>query len=193
MTTKIKRYRTFLEDLQVSPNDSPVARMAKQAINSDSDYLKDYNAKKQKITDLFTAVGPDGKFKFDDETLKIELEKELGKEVDKDGEDRNPLIQELTVVLDLQRQLTKLDRQNTEDKTRMDEAGDEKALEEGPRKDELSKRFDKLKAKVGENVARMSEMSRKISDAKKSFDKKMADFLKNVQESTEEIKKATPK
>lgn len=193
MMRRISGYKKFLEDLAISANDTPVAKMAKQAVNSDSDYLKDYKAKKDTITQLFLATNPDGQFKYDDATLKTELEKYLGKEEQGDEEDRNDLLQELTIVLDLQRQLMTIEKQNLSDKKRMDEAADEAADEQGPRKDELNKRVEETKSKVTENTGKIADLQRRITDSKKAFDEKIADFIKDVEKSTDEIKKTPPK
>lgn len=194
---RISGYKKFLEDVAISANDTPVMKMAKQSVNADSDYLKDYKAKKDTITQLFLATVPDVtgsvQFKYDDATLKTELEKHLGKDEQGDKEDRNDLLQELTIVLDLQRQLMAIEKQNISDKKRMDEAADEAADEEGPRKDELNKRVEETKAKVTENTGKIADLQRRITDSKKAFDKKIADFIKDVEKSTDEIKRTPPK
>lgn len=189
---RIKKYWMFLEDFEMSANDTPATRMSKQAVDSDSDYLNDYKAKKDLLTKLFTEVDVKGEFKTDDVRLKEEIEKILGKEEQKDGPDRNPLLQELTIVLDLQRQLTKVQKTTNEEKSKMEATSDEATQEEGPRKDELNKRVADLNTKIKDGVSQMTDLSRRAEEAKTNFDKKMADFEKNLKQSIDQIKK-TPR
>ena len=190
---RILKYEKFFEDIAISPNDSPVSKMAKQEVNADNDYLEDYKAKKDKLTEIFLSTDANAEFNYDDKMLQVELEKLLGKEEKSAGADRNPLLQELTKVLDLQRQVASLEKKNLSDKKRLDEVGDEQADEEGPRKEELGKRMSDITANVTENTGKIADLSKKIADSKKAFDTKIAEFMKNVQKSSDDIKNTPPK
>lgn len=186
---KLKNYSKFLEDIAVNANDSTAQKMAKQSVNADAQYIKDYKAKKDTLTKLFTDIDANGEFKTNDVRLKEEIEKILGKNEQEEGADRNPLLQELTTVLDLQRQAATIQKTTNAEKTRMEEAGDEAVQEEGPRKDELNKRVSELKAKVTEGTNKIADLTKQSQEAKTNFDKKMAEFEKNLNQSTEQIKK----
>lgn len=186
---KLKNYSKFLEDIAVNANDSTTQKMAKQSVNADAQYIKDYKAKKDTLTKLFTDIDVNGEFKTNDVRLKEEIEKMLGKNEQEEGADRNPLLQELTTVLDLQRQVATIQKTTNAEKTRMEEAGDEAVQEEGPRKDELNKRVSELKAKVTEGTNKIADLTKRSQEAKTNFDKKMAEFEKNLNQSTEQIKK----
>ena len=186
---KLKNYSKFLEDIAVNANDSTTQKMAKQSVNADEQYIKDYKAKKDTLTKLFTDIDVNGEFKTNDVRLKEEIEKMLGKNEQEEGADRNPLLQELTTVLDLQRQVATIQKTTNAEKTRMEEAGDEAVQEEGPRKDELNKRVSELKAKVTEGTNKIADLTKRSQEAKTNFDKKMAEFEKNLNQSTEQIKK----
>lgn len=187
---RIKRYASFLEDLAVSANDSPAMKMSKQSVKADEKYIADYNAKKDALTRLYTDVDANGEFKNDDVRLKEELEKMLGKEEQSEGADRNPLLQELAIVLDLQRQLATEQRRTNSEKSRLDETTDEAVDEEGPRKDELNKRAEEMKSKVTDGVAKIADLNKRTQEARMNFDKKMEEFEKQLKKSTDDIKKA---
>lgn len=190
---RLHRYGGFVEALAISANDKPVTTMAKQDVNADEACLKEYNAKKDGLKKIFLDVDADGEFVNDDAKLKEELEKLLGKEENREGTDRNDLLQQLTIVLDLQRQLAHIQRKSNKDKERMDEVGDEAAIEEGPRKEELNKRLDDIKKQASTNTDTIADLSRKITDAEKEFKDKMSEFLANMQSSVDTIKKTQPK
>lgn len=189
-TAKIMRYDAFAEALNVGLQDSPALKMSKQALNNSEKFLADYKKFKDRLTQVYTSVNPkDGKPQFDDETLKAEVEKILGKEDAIKTGNRNPYLQELTTVLELERRLKSLQDKDNDDRLAEEDLRQQMSDEQDPNtKKELQTRVDKLKERDSETGSEISRITTELNDRKKEFDTKMSKALGEIKKAVARIK-----
>jgi hypothetical protein len=149
----IKKYRLFLEEneFEVKPTDERDVQMAKQKFNDFQKHVQDY----QKLKPLI-----DKAFEFKD--LK-KTEDELNKILGKDSEKRNPFAVEYATVSRLKKDIETYQKQNADDKIRLDDFKSESS------------------AAVDANVKKTSDNKvKEIEDRMKLNSKKISDIIKEV-------------
>jgi hypothetical protein len=159
---RIIRYSEFSEKLSLSSTDSPALKMDKQSVNKTEEHINDYKSKKETITSLYTQIGKEGKFLYSDEMIKDKVEEIMGAE----DENRNPYLQKLITVLDLERKLVGDTKSQSDDKLASEDLRQELSNEkDDARKGEIQKKMDTLNKRLSEydiiNLRKQVEESRK--------------------------------
>ena len=186
----IKNYKKFLEDLTINLTDDPTTKMEKQDINTNNEHLKEYNTHKDQLTKIYTAKNTtDGSLLYDDATLQMEVEKLLGKSNTKTDEDRNPFLQELTTVLNLQRRIEKLQKDNLDDKLTKDDLNQNKNGESDKNAlDDISNKIKEIDNRTNLNNTSITKLLTDYNKSKKDFDDKMKDIIKDLKDSETKLK-----
>ena len=186
----IKNYKKFLEDLSINLTDDPTTKMEKQDINTNNEHLKEYNVHKDQLTKIYTAKNTtDGSLLYDDATLQMEVEKLLGKSNTKTDEDRNPFLQELTTVLNLQRKIEKLQKDNLDDKLAKDDLNQNKNGETDTNAlGEISNKMKEIDTRTNLNNTSITKLLTDYNKSKKDFDDKMKDIIKDLKDSETKLK-----
>lgn len=187
---EIMRFGAFREALTVGMQDSPATKMAKQATNQAEKFLGDYKKFKDRLTQVYTSVDPKtGKPLFDEQTLKIEVEKLLGKEDATKTGNRNPYLQELTTVLELERRMKSLEDREGDDKLAEEDLRQQISDEQDPNtKKQIQERIDKLKERIGEAGSEVQKIATELATRKKEFETKMSKTLGELKKSIGRIK-----
>ena len=189
-TRRIMCFSVFKEALTVGLQDNPAMKMAKQAANQGEKFLGDYKKFKDRLTQVYTSINPkDGKPIFNDEALKAEVERILGKEDPNKIGSRNPYLQELITVLDLERQMKKLEDREGDDKLAEEDLRQQISDEQDPNtKKEIQTRIDKLKERIGEAGTDVNKIATDLATRKKEFETKMTKTLGELKKSIGRIK-----
>lgn len=184
------RFDAFSEALTVGLQDSPATKMAKHAVNQGEKFLADYKKFKDRLTQVYTSTDPKtGKPLFDDETLKAEVEKLLGREDAAKTGSRNPYLQELTTVLELERRMKSLEDREGDDKMAEEDLRQQMSDEQDPgRKKDIQTRIDKLKERIGEAGTEVGKIATELATRKKEFETKMSKTLGELKKSIGRIK-----
>ena len=190
----LKTYKKFFEDLTINLSDDPTTKMEKQDINTNDEYLKDYNTYKDQLIKIYTAKNTDGSLLYDDTALKTEVEKILGKSDDKTDKDRNPFLQELTTVLNLQRKIETLQKSNLDDKLTKDDLNQDKNAETDKSAiDSITKKIKEIDDRDNLNNTSISKLTADYNKSKKDFDDKMNKIIKDLKDSETNLKNITQK
>jgi hypothetical protein len=185
----LKTYKKFFEDLTINLSDDPTTKMEKQDINTNDEYLKDYNTYKDQLIKIYTAKNTDGSLLYDDTSLKTEVEKILGKSDDKTDKDRNPFLQELTTVLNLQRKIETLQKSNLDDKLTKDDLNQDKNAETDKSAiDSITKKIKEIDDRDNLNNTSISKLTADYNKSKKDFDDKMNKIIKDLKDSETNLK-----
>ena len=185
----LKTYKKFFEDLTINLSDDPTTKMEKQDINTNDEYLKDYNTYKDQLIKIYTAKNTDGSLLYDDTALKTEVEKILGKSDDKTDKDRNPFLQELTTVLNLQRKIETLQKSNLDDKLTKDDLNQDKNAETDKSAiDSITKKIKEIDDRDNLNNTSISKLTADYNKSKKDFDDKMNKIIKDLKDSETNLK-----
>jgi hypothetical protein len=186
----IKNYKKFLEDLTINLTDDPTTKMEKQDINTNNEHLKEYNTHKNQLIKIYTAKNTtDGSLLYDDTALQMEVEKLLGKSNTKTDEDRNPFLQELTTVLNLQRKIEKLQKDNLDDKLTKDDLNQNKNGETDTNAlGEISNKIKEIDTRTNLNNTSITKLTLDYNKSKKDFDDKMSVIIKDLKDSETKLK-----
>ena len=185
----LKTYKKFFEDLTINLSDDPTTKMEKQDINTNDEYLKDYNTYKDQLIKIYTAKNTYGSLLYDDTALKTEVEKILGKSDDKTDKDRNPFLQELTTVLNLQRKIETLQKSNLDDKLTKDDLNQDKNAETDKSAiDSITKKIKEIDDRDNLNNTSISKLTADYNKSKKDFDDKMNKIIKDLKDSETNLK-----
>ena len=186
---RVDRYEKFVEKLTTSSNDSPALRMSKQAANKTEEQLTEYKAKKDTLTQLYTATDNKGNFLNDDEDVKRKVIETFGTE---DEGKRNPFMQQLVTVLDLERRLKVAEKTESDDTLAAEDLRQQlsQEMDEG-RKAQIQERIDKLKDKLADSS--VATLSREATEARKAFLAKIGNITKEFKTAVDKIKTLRPK
>jgi len=172
----LKKYQIFFEDIQIDPSDLPDEKRAKEGVNDQQKYLKDYKTLKPKIEQLYSST-----------SNAIEIEEGL-KKIMPEKDESNPYLTDYLRICRLQKEIEDGRKSSVEDKAKMDDFSQQQKL--ATTKDEQSS----IGEKIGEIEDRSSTYEQLI--AKKSQElqklliehkKKMADIEKEIKQDIKEI------
>jgi hypothetical protein len=181
---RIIRYSEFSEKLSLSSTDSPALKMDKQFVNKTEEHINDYKSKKETITSLYTQIGKEGKFLYSNEMIKDKVEEMMGAE---DDENRNPYLQKLITVLDLERKLIGDTKSQSDDKLASEDLRQELSNEkDDARKVEIQKKMDTLNKRLSEYD--IINLTKQVEESKKKFFEDMNKLTQDYKTAVNKIK-----
>lgn len=172
----LKKYKIFFEDIQIDPADLPDEKKAKEGVNDQQKFLKDYKTLKPKIEQLYAST-----------SNPLEIEQGL-KKIMPDDDGTNPYLTDYLRICRLQREIEDGRKSSVEDKAKIDDFSQQQKL--ATTKDEQSSIGDK----IGEIQDRTSTYEQLIAQKSKELQKlldehkkKMADMEKEIKQDIKEI------
>lgn len=176
----LKKYSLFLEEVDavgtsgafdISNDDAPDLKMAKQKMETTQAQVKEYNADKPKIDALY-----DPDTDNDNATINTQLETLLGKDDVQRGVDRNPFLVEYANLARIKKQIADYQRDNVGDKIKLDDF--QRELKET--NEETTANALKIK---------IAEITKRMTDRITSINQIQADLLKSQKEHTDKMSK----
>lgn len=163
----LKKYNLFLEsdEFEIIDTDTPDVVMSKEKMNTTMANMKDYKTKKSQIDAIYNKEGVN---------IEEELEKILGKTDVQSGEDRNPFLVEYAHLSKLEKDINKLQDDNSNDKIKIDDLQQSLGLSE----DDATKKA--VEFKISDVKNRMSERYSKINEIQKDLDEKEKDHKEKM-------------
>ena len=178
----LKKYRIFLEDFEIKDTDSPDLKMAKEKMNTIKSQLSEYKTKKSAIEKLYSNM------ELTDSDIETELKKILGDVDAQDGPDRNPFLVEYSHLLKLERDINKLQDDNSNDKVKIDDLQQSLQLSEGEEtKKSVEFKISDIKRRMSERSAKISEIQKDLSEKEKLHKDKMSKMEGEMKEHIEKI------
>ena len=160
----IHNYKSFNETFSISSTDAPAVTTAKQYYNKLELDIKEYNDNKVKIEKLYTDINPkDFNLLYDDMTLKVEVEKLIGKTDIKSGKDRSALFKDFLLLLDVKRQIIRKGKTQEDDKKALDALTKSK---EGSESSEEDPRIKETEEKMSLNNSDILDLKKKVDKAR---------------------------
>jgi hypothetical protein len=168
----IKKYQLFLEEneFEIKDSDDKDIKLSKQKLNDLQKYLAEYNQKKALLDKAFELGDP--------KVIESEIQKILGK----DSEKRNPFLVEYATVSKLKREVEKTQKENTEDKLRLDDFKQESSL---AKDDTIKKSVD---AKIADINSRINYRNKNILDFSKEIQTKEKELLDKMKKMTSDMR-----
>ena len=163
----IHNYKSFNETFNTSPTDVPAVTTAKQYYNKLELDIKEYNNNKVKIEKLYTDINPeDLSILYDDASLKVEIEKLIGKTDIKAGKDRSALFTNFLLLLDVKRQIIRKGKTQEDDKKALDALT---KSQEGSESGEEDPRIKETEEKMSLNNSDILDLKKKVIKQEKEF------------------------
>jgi len=163
----IHNYKSFNETFNTSPTDVPAVTTAKQYYNKLELDIKEYNNNKVKIEKLYTDINPeDLSLLYDDASLKVEIEKLIGKTDIKAGKDRSALFTNFLLLLDVKRQIIRKGKTQEDDKKALDALT---KSQEGSESGEEDPRIKETEEKMSLNNSDILDLKKKVIKQEKEF------------------------
>lgn len=172
----LKKYKIFLENFEIKDTDSPDLKMAKEKMNTIKSQMADYKTKKSLIDKLYSNT------ELNNSDIETELKKILGDKDIQNGPDRNPFLVDYAHLSKLEREINKLQDDNSNDKIKIDDLQQSLQLTEN---DDTKKAVE---FKISDVKNRMSERSAKISEIQKDLSKKERDHKDKMSKMESEMK-----
>ena len=174
----LKSYNLFLEESEfdVKLRDAPDIKSAKEKLSNLKKDLVEYNSKKSLIDNAY---------------LKIETDADLQKKIDEivGKESKNQFISEYLHIASLKRKVDKTQKNILNDKIKKDDFTEElKLSKDGSTKQAVNVKITDINNRISTNTASIASLTKEISDAQSTLDKKMKDIEKNMMDN---IKKVT--
>lgn len=172
MMRHLKKYRLFLEEneFEVKLTDEKDVQLTKQKFIDFQKHVQEYPNLKAQIDKAFQLK--------DQKQLEAELQKILGK----DSEKRNPFAVEYATVSRLKKDIEKLQKQNSEDKIKLDDF----KSESDAATDATMKKSSE--SKIGEINTRMKFNQKKIQDIIKEISVKEKELISKMTKTGAEMK-----
>lgn len=168
----IHNYKSFNETFNTSATDVPAVNTAKQYYNKLELDIKEYNDNKVKIEKLYTDINPkDLNLLYDDATLKVEIEKLIGKTDIKAGKDRSALFTNFLLLLDVKRQIIRKGKTQEDDKKALDVLT---KSQEGSESGEEDPRIKETEEKMSLNNSDILDLKKKVIKQEKDFNDMVA-------------------
>lgn len=178
----LKKYKIFLENFEIKDTDSPDLKMAKEKMNTIKTQMKEYTSKKSIVEKLYSNM------ELKDSDIETELKKILGEVDAQDGADRNPFLVEYTHLLKLERDVNKLQDDNSNDKIKIDDLQQSLRLSEGEdTKKAVEFKISDIKGRMSERSAKISEIERDLSEKEKQHKDKMSKMEGEMKKHIEKI------
>jgi hypothetical protein len=185
---RLKKYKEFLEKVEVKDTDQPDTKMAKEKMNSLEDNITEFNQKKTDIDNIFKNQS------FDMKKIEEELKKLIGAEESGSGKDRNPFLVNYAEVSKLTRKVEDLQNSRADDKTKIDEFKQELSLstDDGVKLN-INSRISDIQNRLAEKSQEITELQKEIEIKKKEIDEKVANQRKEIEEFSNKIKEEEQK
>lgn len=173
----LKRYKVFLEadEFEVKDTDAPDLKMVKEKMNTIKSQISDYKTKKNLIDNIYSNK------ELSDDDIEKELKSILGETDALPEEDRNPFLVEYAHLAKLERDINKLQDDNSNDKIKIDDLQQSLQLT----KDDTTKKA--VEFKISDIKNRMAERSAKISEIKKDLDESEKEHNDKISKMQEEM------
>jgi len=166
----LNKYHKFFEDIKVDSTDLPDEKRAKEGVNDQQQYLKEYKEKKPKIEQLYSST-----------SNPVEIEGEL-KKIMPDDDGSNPYLTDYLRICRLQKEIEDGRKSEVEDKSKLDDFTQQQKL--ANTKDEQST----IGEKIGEIKDRSSSYQQIIAEKSKELQKLIAEHKEKMQKIEKEIK-----
>ncbi len=185
---RLKKYKEFLEKVEVKDTDQPDTKMAKEKMNSLEDNITEFNQKKGLIESLYKNKS------IDSNKLEEELKKIIGEEESGEGKDRNSFLIDWSNINRLIRQVEDLQNSRADDKTKIDEFKQELSLstDDGVKLN-INSRISDIQNRLAEKNKKISDLEKDIQLKRKDFDEKVVNQRKEIEEFVNEIKEEEQK
>lgn len=172
----LKKYKLFLEadEFEIGDTDTPDVVMSKEKMNTTMSNMKDYKTKKSQIDALYSKEGAD---------IETELEKILGKTDVQKGEDRNPFLVEYAHLSKLEKDINKLQDDNSNDKIKIDDLQQSLSLsEDDATKKAVEFKISDIKNRMSERSSKISEIQQDLVEKEKDHKEKMVKMEKDMRD-----------
>jgi DNA repair exonuclease SbcCD ATPase subunit len=178
----LKKYEIFLEDFIVNDTDSPDLKMAKEKMNTMKSHLSEYKTKKSLIDKLYSNMD------LKNEDIESELKNILGDKDAQNGPDRNPFLVEYAHLSKLDRDINKLQDDNSNDKIKIDDLQQSLSLTEGDdTKKAVQFKISDIKNRMSERSSKISQIKKDLSDKEKEHKDKMSKLEGDMKEYIQKI------
>jgi hypothetical protein len=181
----LKPYRIFLEEAEFDVNitDEPDIKMAKEKLTTLKNHLNEYKTKKSLIDSAYLTIKIDA-------DLQKKIESIVGKVDALPGQDRNPFLVEYLHIASLTRKVDKLQKDIANVKVKKDDFSEElKLSKDDSTKQVVSSKITDITNRISTNAASIASLTKEISDAQTTLNKKMIDTEKNMMDNIKKISK----
>lgn len=171
----IRKFSKFNEavGIEAKLSDDPTLKMSKDKLNSLTNQIRDYKAKKIFIDKAYLTSASDA-------DLKIALEKIVGKTEVGPKEDRNPFLVEYLAIANFKRKIDKLQKEINDDKIKKDDFVQQ--TKQGAGSTEMTKKINEITQRTGTNVATIASLKKDIDTYQKKLDDKMNKIQKEMKD-----------
>ena len=181
----LKPYTIFLEEAEFDVNitDEPDIKMAKEKLTTLKNQLAEYKTKKALIDSAYLSI------KIDTD-LQKKIESIVGKIDALPGQDRNPFLVEYLHIASLTRKVNNIQKDIANDKVKKDDFSEElKLSKDDSTKQAVTGKITDITNRISTNAASIASLTKEISDAQSSLNKKMLDVEKNMMDNIKKISK----
>jgi len=179
----LKKYLLFKEEAEFDPQvtDAPDLRMSKEKLNTLMKQISEFKEKKPLLDQAYLKIE-------DDKALDNKVKEILGPEVSS-REDRNPFLVEYLNVTDLKRRLDKVQKDNANDKLKLDDFNNElKSATDSKQKASISQKLDEINKRMGLTNSTISKLKSDIINAEKVLKDKMTKQEKDMKDYIKKMK-----
>ena len=179
----LKTYKLFTEEAEfdVKVTDEPDIKMEKDELSITQKQLSEYKSKKTLIDNAYLKIKSDV-------DLQTKIEGIVGKADQKTP--KNPFLVEYLHVANLKRKVDKLQNDITNDKLKKDDFSEElKLSKDDSTKQAVTGKITDITNRISTNAASIASLTKEISDAQSSLNKKMLDVEKNMMDNIKKISK----
>ena len=173
----LKKYNIFLEEAEfdVQTTDKADVKAAKEELSKLKNQLTDYKSKKPIIDNLYLKAKTD-------EDIKTQINKIVG------TDNKNPFLVDYLHVASLKRKVDNIQKDIASDKLRKDDFNQElKLSNDSSIKQAVSAKITDITNRISTKTAEIASLSKEISDAQSSLDKKMINVEKNMMDNIKKI------
>jgi hypothetical protein len=171
----LKKYNIFKEEneFDVNVNDAPDIKMSKEKLTTLTDQISVFKQKKNQIDKIYVETE-------DDYELKKKIETLLGPEIGK-FEDRNPFMVEYLNISDLKRRLQKVNKDNVDDKLKLDDLNQElKSATDDAQKTSIKTKISDINKRMSLSNSTISKLDQEILNSEKAMKNKMVKQEKDM-------------
>jgi hypothetical protein len=180
---RLKKYREFLEKIEISDSDQPDTKMAKEKMNSLEDNIIEFNQKKQLIESLYKNK------EMDSSKIEEELKKIIGDEESGDGKDRNIFLIDWSVINRLEREVDDLQNSKVEDNIKLEEFSQDLSLsKDNEVKLKITNSIKDIKTRLTEKTQKIVELEKEIGLKRNEFDEKITNQKKEIDDFVNKVK-----
>jgi hypothetical protein len=174
---KLKRYKSFLEDLKIETTDAPNISASKNSLNNLSKNIKDFKQKKQAIDSVY---------------LKSKDDKELSDKISSitKGFESNPFITEYLNVSSLKRKLETTKKSAVDDKLKLDDFRQEMSNStDAEQKASIDQKIKEITSRIQASNSEVIKMNKSISDSEKKLNSTLSSQEKDMNSNITNITK----